>query len=368
MSTTPVNKKDKTLVIPPPYNRKFENGIRHPLLYLWDAWSYVEGDMIHLYCLAISRFKPDGTLLQPMERNGFPFHIRHFTSDDSGRNWKDEGCFLKSELWSKKLNCNTVWSGSIEPLADGRKLVAFTGLESVDSSRNFLQNIVLGVTNNGYNIDQVSDIALSSPLRDWKEITKKGYYLDVPEKLGNNKGEDGGPILAWRDPFIFVDKDEKINLFWGGKISPKKSALVRAELKKDQEFYRIEKLFPPVTVPDGNEFTQLELPKVLYDKEEDLYYLVISTCNRLYEGQFDDEVDKGVRLYKSDSIDGPWTILGEKILGSENLFGPTVLKTDFENNRLLCIAPYTDAAEDNLSLTFSPVFYISLDNLNVEFV
>jgi len=368
LSKTSVNKRNKVLEIPPPHNRKFENGIRHPSLYLWDAWSYVEADMIHLYCLAISRFKPDGNLLQPMERNNFPFHMRHFTSDDSGRSWKDEGCFLKPELWSKKLNCNTVWSGSIEPLADNRKLLAFTGLESVDSSRNFLQNIVLGVSNNGYNIDQVSDIALSSPLRDWKEITKKGYYLDVPEKLGNNKGEDGGPILAWRDPFIFVDKDEKINLFWGGKISPKKSALVRAELKKDQEFYRIEKLFPPVTVPDGNEFTQLELPKVLQDKEKELYYLIVSTCNRLYEGQLDEEVDKGVRIYKANSIDGPWETLGDKILGNENLFGPTVLKTDFKNNRLLCIAPYTDAAEDNLSLTFSPAFYVYLDSLRVEFL
>lgn len=356
------------MVIPPPHNRKFENRIRHPSLYLWDSWSYVESDIIHLYCLAISRFKPDGTLLQPMERNEFPFHIRHFTSDDTGRSWKDEGCFFKPELWSKKLNCNTVWSGSIEPLADGRKLVAFTGLERVDSSHSFLQNIVFGVSNNGYVIDQVSDIALSSPLRDWKEITSKGYYLDVPEKLGNNAGEGGGPILAWRDPFIFIDKDKKINLFWGGKISSKKSALVRAELEKDGTFYRIAKLFPPVTVPDGDKFTQLELPKVLHDKEKDLYYLIISTCNRLYEGQLDEEVDKGVRIYKSNSINGPWEALGDKILGTENLFGPTVLKTDFRNDRLLCIAPYTDAAEDNLRLTFSPIFYVYLDSLRVEFL
>lgn len=368
MSKIPISKEDKAQRIPPPYHHNFENGIRHPLLHLWDAWSYVEADIMHLYCLAISRLKPDGTQLQPMERNDFPFHIRHFTSENAGSSWKDEGCFLKPEAWSKKFNSYTIWSGSIEVLPDGRKLVAFTALEKVDSNHRFLQNIVLAVSDDGYVIDQVADIALSSPRRDWEKITKKGYYLDVPEKLGSNTGEGGGPILAWRDPFVFLDNNEKINLFWGAKVSPTASALVRAKLKKDGPFYKITKLFPPVTVPDGNEFTQLELPKVLHDKEKELYYLIISSCNRLYEGQSDEEVDKGVRVYKSHSIDGPWKALGGKILGSENLFGPTVLKTDFKNNRLLCIAPYTDAAENNLSLTFSPVFYVYLDTLKVEFL
>jgi hypothetical protein len=360
--------KKKVLQIPPPFNKKFVNGIRHPLLYLWDAWSFMEEDTMHLYCLALSRLKPDGTTLQPKERNDFPFHIRHFTSENNGRSWKDEGCFLKPEKLSKKFNFYTIWSGSIELLPDGRKLVALTALERANPNYNYLQNIVLATSSNGHTIDHIADIVLSSPFRDWKEITSKGYYLDAPEKLGSNEGEDGGPILAWRDPFVFIDKDEKINLFWAGKISPTKSALVRAELENDGALYKIKKLFTPVTVPDADKFTQLELPKVLYDEEKGLYYLIISSCNRLYEGQSDEEVDKGVRIYKSNSIDGQWKALGHKILGSENLFGPTVLKTDFKNNRLLCIAPYTDAAEDHLSLSFSPVFYVYLDTLKVEFL
>ena len=368
MSTPPIQKEDNLQRIPPPHNRIFENGICHPALFLWDAWSYVEADVMHLYCLAVSRLKSDGTALQPIERNDFPFHIRHFTSENDGQTWKDEGCFLKIANWSEKFNYYTIWSGSVEALPDGKKLVAFTALEKVDPDHKFLQNIALAVSDDGYVVDQMADTVLSSPGRDWEAITNKGYYLDVPEKLGNNTGEGGGPILAWRDPFIFLDKDEKIHLFWGGKVSPTKSALVRAEVEKNGDQYKITTLFPPVTVPDGNEFTQLELPKVLYDQERALYYLIISSCNRLYEGQSDEEVDKGVRIYQSTAIDGPWKALGGKILGAENLFGPTVLKTDFKQNRLLCIAPYTDAAEDSLSLTFSPVFYVYLDTLKVEFL
>jgi len=368
MNKAPFNKENKKMLIPPPSVLDFKNGIRHPSLYLWDAWSYVEEDRIHLYCLAISKTKPDDTPLQPIERNNFPFHIRHFTSENNGKSWKDEGCFLETKPWSNKHNFYTIWSGSIETLPDGKKLVAFTALEKVDSNHPFLQNIAIATSNDGYGVDQILDIALSSPRKNWQEITDMGYYLDVPEKLGHSAGENGGPILAWRDPFIFLGKNEEINLFWGGKVSSKKGALVRAILVKSGTTYKIAKLCPPVTVPDGNEFTQLELPKILFDKDKKRYYLIISTCNRLYEGQLDEEVDKGVRIYQSKTINGPWETLGEKILGSQKLFGLTVLKADFKHNRLLCIAPYTDAANENLRLTFSPVFYVHLDNLRVEFL
>ena len=354
--------------IPPAYTIEFENGIRHPLLYLWDAWSYREASTLHLYCLAVSRLKSDGTPLPPIERNDFPFHIRHFTSKNNGRRWKDEGCFLEPGAFTHLHDYYTIWSGSVEMLPDQSKLVAFTGLAQVDTAHKFIQNIALAISKDGYVVDEIQKKAISSPSRDWQEITNTGYYLDRPGNLGSNDGENKGPILAWRDPFVFLDNKGQVNLFWGGKVTPTKGALVRAVVNKTGEGYEMAKLFPPVTVPDGNEFTQLELPKVLYDKKRDLYYLIISSCNRIYEGQPDSEVDKGVRIYKSKSLDGPWESMGNKILGPENLFGPTVLDADFENNRLLCIAPYTDAAEDSLSLTFSPVFYVYLNTLEVEFL
>ena len=356
--------------IPTAYNTVFTDGIQHPELFLWDAWSYYDQDGIHLYCLAVSRVKEDGTRLNPAERNSFPFHIRHFSSQDEGGIWKDEGCFLTPGTAAGSHDAKTLWSGSIEPLTDGRKLVAYTGLSDVDKEHCFLQNIALAISNDGYKIDKVADEALSSPQRDWAEITGLGYYLDHPDNIGHNDGENGGPIMAWRDPFVFLDTENKIHLFWAAKIDAHKNAMAHALLEKDGDLFRIARLFPPTTLVDGAEYTQLELPKILYDQSKNLYYLIISTCNRLFEGQSDDEVDKKVRLYRSSSLEGPWEPWGKKgsvILQSENLFGMTVLKPDFKNDRLLCIAPYTDAAPDELSLTFSRVFYVDLDPVDVIF-
>lgn len=363
------NKKKFMQQIPPAYKGEFENGIHHPLLYLWDAWSYEESGVLHLFCLAISRTKSDGTILNPSERNNFPFHFRHFSSQDEGEIWKDEGCFLTPRLGEEKHDSRTVWSGSIESLSDGKKLVAYTGIYQIDEDYCFLQNIALAISNDGFEINKKMDSPLSCPERDWNAITDLGYYLDQPDNLGHKDGEKGGAILAWRDPFIFVDLEENIHLFWAAKTDSHKSAMAHALLEKDGDLFQISKIFSPITLPDGANFTQLELPKIYYDENKKLYYLIVSTCNRLYEGQSDDEVDKSLRLYKSSSLEGSWKPCGKEgslILKGSNLFGLTVLKTDFENNRLLCIAPYTDAAPNKLSFTFSKTFYLDLNTAEVS--
>lgn len=355
--------------IPAAYNLEFTNGIRHPELYLWDAWSYVEDGRIHLYSLAVSRTKEDGSRLDPSERNAYPFHIRHFSSVDEGRSWTDEGCFLSPRLGQGKHDSKTIWSGSIEVLASGKKLTAYTGLWNVDADHSFLQNIALAISNDGYTINEIYQEPLSSPIQDWEEIIGQGYYLDAPDNMGHNDGEGGGPIMAWRDPYVFIDFNGDVHLFWAAKTAPLKSAMAHALLKKDGELYKIASLYPPTTLPDADKFTQLELPKLVHDSDNGWYYLIVSTCNRLFEGQSDEEVDKSVRLYRSASMEGPWEAwgtVGSTILKAENLFGLTVLKTDFKNGRLLCIAPYTDAAPGELSLTFAKPFYISLNPVAVH--
>lgn len=353
-------------MIPEAYEMKFENGIRHPFLFLWDAWSYEENNTLHLYSLAVARFTASREEINPNNRNDYPFHIRHFISKDNGLSWKDEGCFLSPEEVSK-LNYRTIWSGSVSPMPNGKKLVAYTGLENSDADHRFIQNIAIAISDDGYAINH-SNKELSSAKKDWNSITEKGYYLDPVEILGNNNGERNGPIMTWRDPFVFYDKDNNLQLFWAAKIGPRTPAIARATLKHLDNSIVIEELHPPVSVPDSDDFTQIEVPKIIFSKEQDCHYLIISSCNRLHEKQEDIEISKEIRVYKSKHLDGPWESLGDKILGDQNLFGMTVLKTDFKNNRLLCIAPYTEKECKDRMLSFAPVFYIYLDRLRVEFV
>lgn len=355
--------------IPPQHKAVFAKGIQHPKLHLWDAWSYCEGVEIHLYCLAVPRFLKDGTQIDSSDRNSYPFHMRHFSSHDDGETWKDEGSILEPRLGENRHDSKTIWSGSAELLKDGRKLVAYTGIYNLDEDRTFLQNIALGISNDGFIINKLSKEPLSCPIRDREAICNAGYYLGSAERLGHKDGEDGGPILAWRDPFIYVDTDGSVHLFWAAKVGSLKSALAHALLKEDGEEYRLDKLFPPVTLPDSDQFTQLELPKVYFDPDRNVFYLIVSTCNRLYEGQSDDVVDKSLRLYRSGSIDGPWEAhfdSGSQILKDKFLFGLTVLKTDFSKDRLLCIAPYTESAIEEKSLTFCESFYLDLKSMNVR--
>lgn len=350
--------------VPEPHPHAFAGGIAHPALYLWDAWSYVEGATTHLYCLAVSRWESEGQLLDPVKRNERPFHVRYFVSQDGGTTWADRGCFQQPRIGTEYFDSRTIWSGSVKPLPDGSKLVAYTGLRDSGPELLFQQSIGLAMSRDGSRVDRLYDEPISCSLRDWEAITETGYYLDQRSRLGHRKGEEGGPIMSWRDPFIFLDDDNQIHLFWGAKVASHRSALAHALVERDDSGFRLVRLFEPVVMPDGDEFTQLELPKVLHDQNRGRYYLVASTCNRLFENQRDDEVDKRIRLYTSSSLRGPWlpgdergsTILRE----SKHMFGPTVLDADYRKGELRLVAPYTDAADDELKLTLSTPFVVSL--------
>lgn len=343
-------------------SKTFDDGIDHPDYYLWDAWSYRQADRTHLYCLAVSRFDDQGHKLDPKNRNNLPFHVRHFVSADNGESWLDAGCFQQPRPELDDFDSKTIWSSSITLLEDDRKLVAFTGLKACAEPQLFLQSMGVAISSDGYDIDSASIQLVSSPEDDWQRIIDKGYFVGDRSQLGHKDGEDGGPILAWRDPYILVHENE-IHMFWCAKINSQTPALGHATLIEDDKGFAIKMFYSPVEIPDGNRFTQLELPKVIYDDVNNKFYLIIATCNRVYEGQSDSEVDKQIRLYASNSLDGPWiphfdnsSSLG---LGAQHMFGLTVLNADFKKGQLQCISPFTEAAEK--PLTLSKTFVIDLN-------
>ncbi|WP_308910437.1 hypothetical protein [Pseudokordiimonas caeni] len=343
--------------IPPPSPTIFVNGICHPNLWLWDSWTAHDQSSLHLYCLALNRQACDGSAILPGDRNNYPFHIRHFLSEDDGISWRDLGVVAKPGGAADGADGRNVWSGSVLRSHSGAWLYGYTGLRVKTDERQFLQTICIadGTTPNA--ISGWSREALSCPLRDYDSILAAGYYLGAKDKLGSNAGEAGGPILAWRDPFLFYDKSGILNAVWAAKLGPTKPAVARATIRETEDGFVIDRLFPPIALPDAADFTQAEVPKIYLDAASGLYLMLISACDRLYEGQPNAEVTMEMRLYKSHDLEGPWQPYGgegSRLPELRDLFGASIISRGFSPEELVFLGPYTENAGPLKQLSFAP--------------
>lgn len=348
--------------IPPQARSLFRDGINHPDLWLWDAWTVASGDTLILFTLALARMNKQGAPIAPGDRNRYPFHVRRFDSRDGGASWRDHGAFLSPGDSAGGVMAHNVWSGSaIE--SEGRLLFGFTGVRAPAPGRSFLQSICLLPVAHGSATPTPSDtIVLSDPEADYQNIVGAGYYLGPRDNLGDDRGEEGGPILAWRDPFLFARSDGSIDAFWAAKSSPAAPAVAHARLAKQGDSFHCT-LLEPITLPDGDDFTQAEVPKVYRDPSGAGYLLLISTCNRLREDQPDEEVMKEMRLYRAAAPEGPWRpYRGDDsvIPGIAHLFGGALLSIERRANIATLIAPYTEMSAAEKRLTFAPLVYVNL--------
>jgi len=354
-------------IIPEPSGELFESGISHSELYLWDVWSSQESNEVHLYCLAVSRKDVQGKVIPPELRNHTSFHIRHFLSKNAGQSWSDKGCYQKPRDKTEGFDSRSIWSGSILPLRDGRQLTAYTGIRKQSDTLLFQQSLALSLSDDWQCVTPNTQHVVSDPLLDWEAITKLGYFLGELSLLGHKDGEADGPILAWRDPFL-LNHEGQIHMYWSAKMAARTPALGHALLTESESGYTVEKMYPPVAMPDGGEYTQLELPKIYHDDVNDRFLLLVSSCNRLHERQSDEEADKRMRLYQSESPDGPWHEFGHHgstlDLAEENMFGVSIVDADFDAQILQYVAPYTAEAGPDKFLTLSKTHSLDLRQLN----
>ena len=348
--------------IPPPSPGLFRHGINHPDLWLWDAWTVQSGGALSLFTLALARRNNKGEPITPADRNDYPFHVRQFHSQDGGETWRDKGAFLSPGPAAGGVMAHNVWSGSAI-MSEGRLLFGFTGVRKPAPGRSFLQSICLLPVASDIVAPTPSDtIIISDPEASYQDITDAGYYLGPKETLGDDKGEEGGPILAWRDPFLLARGDGSFDAFWAAKISATAPAVAHARLTKEGGAFRC-KLLAPITLPDGAEFTQAEVPKVYRDPDGAGYLLLISTCNRLREDQPDEDVSKEMRLYRAARPEGPWRpYRGDDsiIPGAEHLFGGALTSFERGANAATLIAPYTEMSTAEKQLSFAPPVTIEL--------
>lgn len=349
--------------VPPLSPLVFQASIRHPDLWLWDSWTAGRDAVTDLYCLALSRRTADGVPIVPGDRNHFGFHVRRFRTTDAGRSWRDAGCVITPAAVGDGAFARNVWSGSALDLPDGRRLHALTGVREAGPDRSFLQTLFLAPGASPEAEPQPLRSALLCPERDYERIRAAGYYLDERATLGSDTGEEGGPILAWRDPFLLRAPDGGLEIVWSAKAGPRTPAIGRAALVEDGDGWSVGVLHPPTHLPDADAMTQAEVPKVYRDRERGCFFLLISACDRLYEGQPDAEVSKRLQLYTSEALDGPWRPWrdsGSALPGFEHVFGASVMDADFGAGMLTLVGPISEQAEAPLQLTFGPVRTLAL--------
>ena len=342
----------------------FTGGILHPDLWLWDSWVLGgAAGTFNLYCLALSRTNFDGSAITPPERNDYQFHFRHFSTSDDGATWKDRGCLLEPGTVKDGADARNVWSGSVLKLRDDKIAFGYTGIRDCGTERPFLQTICVATGSQPNSVSEFPEEALSCPERDYEEIIGAGYYLGAKTDLGSRKGEDGGPIMGWRDPYLFRTFEGELHAVWSAKLAPTVPAVAHAVLGEADGQITLKKLLPPITLPDSHKMTQAEVPKVYRSNVTGDYFLLVSACDRLYEGQPDGELTHIHRLYRSASMQGPWQTIqpnGSALPGLDYLFGASFLETDFASGQLTVIGPHTEAALPELRLSFAPVKTISV--------
>lgn len=318
----------------------------------------------HLYCLALSKVHSDGTAITPPQRNDFTFHVRRFLSDSSGRSWRDMGAMMQPQQVADGADSRNIWSGSTLRLDRETVAFGFTGVRDCGAHRRFMQSICVATGTTAGRAERMPEAALSCPQRDYDSIISEGYYLGPRELLGRNDGEEGGPIMAWRDPFLFAGPDGQLHAVWSAKVSPTTPAIALARLKREGGQIKLAQLYAPIELPDAHLMTQAEVPKVYRDPASGDFLLLVSACDRRYEGQPDTELTHIHRLYRSPDLHGRWTCFGRgssALPGLDGLFGASVVAHDASEGRFSFLGPYTENAGHEKQLQFADIVKVEVE-------
>ncbi len=345
---------------PPARDMIFKGSINHPDAFIWDAWSLTKDGTIFLYALASPRdVYKDGTIDIQTQRDHIPHHHRLFISTDQGKSWKDGGPVFAPRLGEDKFDSRSIWTGSTVHF-QGKIIGGYTGIRMTDESHPFIQSIGLSVSDDGKIYTRLTSEPLSCPIRDYDEIRAKGYFLGERNDLGTDKGENGQNILAWRDPGLVVDPATGLlHAFWSAKTDKteeQEAALAHGIIHDPLTKPRLE-LLAPAHLPDHAEFTQAEVPQLIYSKAAKLFYMVVSTTNRTSGDQTDGDLDLAARLYSSPELGGKWTFVGKVLSKDDKRYPATIVDfVDTDKGGVLYFtAPFNRSNAEDIMHTMPPI-------------
>lgn len=321
-----------------------EGKIESPDFLVWDNWGFIENEGTqHVYAQYCNR-----STCKVNEDKYWNARIRHFISENNGESWEDCGTSIDVSPNSSAFDSGIIWSGSTLLLNDGRVISAYTGVKMkapnstlADKEHYTLQSIGLGVSKDGGYTFEKLNRAIISAVESYKDFKEKGYYLGAKKTLGIDKDPDG-IFMTLRDPFLFQKADGSLHVFFAAKSSHAKDgekAVVpcvgHAVIKDVVNFEQIE-LLKPILLSSEKGFNQIECPNLV--ERNGRYYFIISTTQNNDKGEEDRFMDKTVRVYTSDNIDGGWGPYGKNgshvILHNkkDNMYGFNILNEVKESN------------------------------------
>jgi hypothetical protein len=325
------------------HSTKNRENIESPDFFVWDNWGFIdEKDTQHVYSQYCNR-----TICTDKDERVWDANIRHFTSENQGKSWKDCGTVIDSNPNVHAFDSGPIWSGSTLALEDGRILSAYTGVKKTPENPSLklfrhykLQSIGLAVSHDGgYHFETLHKPALSA-IRQYKEFKQKGYYLGSKKTLGIANDPDG-IFMTLRDPFLFQHSDGSIHLFFASKTSVMEKGkeevvpCVGHALIKDTKNLNNIELLEPIIVTNEKGFNQIECPNLV--ERDGQYYFILST-NQNDTGQKGLSLEQTVRIYHSKNIESGWEPYGKNgdhILlhqNKDNLYALNVLNEKKKSN------------------------------------
>jgi glycosyl hydrolase family 32 len=301
--------------------------------YIWDNCVVEHAGHLHRYALSASAHLP------PEQRHDYA-SLRHAVSADGGASWEDRGTALEANqggtwpdlaIWT----CHIVLRAT--PGAATEFLLFVTGRGKSDGE---LQRIGLAKSADGHNF--------SPPKVVLNPTTKSGYDITDSDRV----------IMAWRDPFVFLDRQDRVG-HWHMLFAAKAAAAAGAPIAtvghaiaQDDDLEQWE-LQPPLQLP--RHYRQLEVPSLV--RRRGWYYLFVSTQDRPRET--DNAAKRAAfRGYVAPSLSGPWKLVyghTDQIYGHE-IYAPLVFERRRDTREYAAVAFFSEST--TLPITGTPIIPI----------
>ena len=295
----------------------------------WDNFVIDAEGVLHRYALSASKGLGQKRHLQAA--------LRHAVSTDDGLNWQDLDVVLEASRDGRWPDL-VIWgsNGVYRDVPGGGKefLLFVTGRSKADGE---LQRIGLAKSSNGH------------------DFSRPKVVLDPTSRMGYDITDDDGIIMAWRDPFVFRDHDDRWHMLFAAKAARPAGppiATVGHAIAKDDDLEQWE-LQPPLQLP--RHYRQLEVPSLA--QRPGRYYLFVSTQNRPEET---DNAAKqaAFRGYVAPSLLGPWEfIYGETdLIYGHKIYAPLVFERRQGSAKYAAVAFFSE--DTTLPITTTPLIDI----------